>query len=71
MTNEQIIAEIRSLRDGEFVQDGYIVFRVVKKADMDVAKLFRIDDSNAAAITSPPRTVSPFVAMYLWRGDGS
>ena len=51
-TDQQIIDIIRGLRDGEFIADGLVVWQVSWRPPADRPLLRRVDDSNAAIITS-------------------
>lgn len=67
MTDTELIEIIRSLQDGEFVQDGYIIWQVFKPPRADYPILRRVDDSNADIVRNP-RHVPLAVTAYLPRG---
>ena len=66
MTDAEILNVVKSLRDGEFVSDGWITYRVDKLGD--IPELVRVDDSKAGLITGPVRAVPLAVAQYLFHG---
>lgn len=64
--DKAITDAVATLKDGEFVGDGYAIYYVERKGDVPVLK--RVDDSRAAIISNP-RPVPLGVAMLLFHGD--